>query len=238
MKKSVFFVAVAVAAASNQVIAGGGWTGGSTEFTQIANQVQLGLSYAKQVAEYIRQGEQLQIELTNMTRNPASLLGPEIGNLINDVGRLMSAGNSIGSNLAQIDKNFSTNFKSSEAKTLAANFTQWHHTSTDTLEGALKAAGLHRENYVSESSAVQALYNQSQGTVGNLDALQTLSKINIEQVQQMRKLGDLISTQNLATSTYMASEEAKSQARIDKSQTIMGDGKLKNLPPGKHLGGI
>ena len=192
--------------------AGGGATGGSTEVTQVANMLQLVMAYAKQVAQHITQLAQLQADITNLIKNPMSLLGPEIGNMINDVGKIMSVGKSIGSNIAQIDKNFGTMFKDTQALSLAENFTRWHQTSTDTLEGALKSAGLHMEKYSSDTAKIQALYSSSQQTGGNLEALQTLSKINIEQIQQTQRLGNLIATQNLAASTYMAEHASRAQA--------------------------
>lgn len=186
--------------------------GGGTEVTQLANQTQLILQYEQQVQAYLRQGLQLQNELKNLTQNPASLMGTEVGGLINNIGKIMSGGLAIGGTLAQIDKNFASTFKSPTAETLSKNFFKWHQTSTDTLESALKAAGLHRDQYASETEALTALYNQSQSTNGNLDALQTLSKININQIQQLQKLGDLMATQNLASSTYMATQTAKANA--------------------------
>lgn len=189
--------------------------GGGTEVTQIANNVQLVLQYEQQVQAYLRQGLQLQNELKNLIQNPASLMGADVGNLINGVGKIMSGGLAIGGNLAQIDKNFATTFKNPTAETLSKNFFKWHQTSTDTLEGALKAAGMHRDQYASETDALAALYNQSQATNGNLDALQTLSQINIKQIQHLQKLEDLMATQNIAASTYMAAQSAKDQAVMD-----------------------
>ena len=58
-----------------------GGTGGATEVTQIANNVQLVAQYEQQLAGYVRQGLQLQAEMTNLIRNPASLLGQDIGNI-------------------------------------------------------------------------------------------------------------------------------------------------------------
>lgn len=194
--------------------------GGGTEITQLMNNTQLVLQYEQQVQAYVRQGLQLQNELKNLIQNPASVMGVEVGGLINNVGKIMSGGLAIGSNLAQIDKNFATTFKSPTADTLSKNFFKWHKTSTDTLEGALKAAGLHREHYASEADALAALYNQSQATSGNLDALQTLSQINIKQIQHLQSLGDLMATQNLASSTYMAAQTAKGQASIENDDAV------------------
>ena len=207
------FIAALAGSLPVAAMAGGGMTGGSTEVTQIANKLQLAMAYAKQVAQHVTELAQLQTQLTNLIKNPLSLLGPEIGNMINDIGKIMSIGKSMGSNIAQINKNFGTMFKDTNALSMADNFKRWHDTSTDTIEGALKAAGLHMEQYASETAKIQALYSDSQKTGGNLEALQTLSKINIEQIQQTQRLGNLLSTQNIAMSTYLASQSARDQAK-------------------------
>ena len=221
MKKSLLALAIA---ASGQIAFAGtvAGFGGGTEITQLMNNTQLVLQYEQQVQAYLRQGFQLQNELKNLIQNPASLVGVEVGGLINNVGKIMSGGLAIGGNLAQIDKNFAATFKSPTADTLSKNFFKWHQTSTDTLEGALKAAGLHREHYASETDALAALYNQSQATSGNLDALQTLSQINIKQIQHLQALGDLMATQNIAASTYMATQtarDAESKRALDQIAT-------------------
>ena len=214
-------LALVVAASGQAAMAGtvAGF-GGGTEITQLMNNTQLVLQYEQQVQAYLRQGLQLQNELKNLIQNPASLMGVEVGGLINNVGKIMSGGLAIGGNLAQIDKNFATTFKSPTAETLSKNFFKWHKTSTDTLEGALKAAGLHREHYASETDALAALYNQSQATSGNLDALQTLSQINIKQIQHLQALGDLMATQNLASSTYMATQTAKAEGTRQQQEVM------------------
>lgn len=217
-RKFLLTIVAGVAGAVSPTVsfAGGGATGGATEMTQLVNKVQLVMSYGKQVQQYVTQLLQYQADITNLIKNPMSLLGPEIGNMINGIGKIMSMGRAIGSNIAQIDKNFGTMFKDTNALSLAKNFTRWHDTSIDTIEGALKAAGLHMETYANESAKIQALYSDSQKTGGNLEALQTLSKINVEQIQQMQRLGNLLSTQNIAMSTYMAEQTSKQNEIITK----------------------
>lgn len=186
-------------------------TGGSTEVTQISNNVQLMLSYAQQVDGYVRQGLQYETQLKNLIQNPASMLGRDVGGIINGVGKLYGAGNAIGANVAAIDRNFANTFKSPTAKTLADSFTHWHSTNTDTLEAAMKSAGLNMDSQKSESDNLQALFNKSQAAQGNLQALQVMNEINSMNVQQLQKLGSLIASQNLAASTYMASQTAKDE---------------------------
>ena len=184
-------------------------TGGSTEITQIMNNLQLVQSYEQQVAGYVRQGLQLENELKHLIANPTSMLGQDIGNLINQVGRIMSAGQSIGYNVEQIDRNFAKTFKSPTATSFADRFKSWHQTNTDTLESVLKSIGTRRAQYQSNQEALTDLYNRSQATQGSLQAAQTLAQINIRQVQELQSLQDLLSTQAQAEAVYMQTQTSR-----------------------------
>ena len=240
MKRRVFCAALcaAVVVPVAPVAHAGGAVAGATELTQMENKLQLVMAYAKQVDQYANQLLQYKTMLDNLIKNPLSLLGPEIGQMISQVGQIMSAGKAIGSNLSQIAKNYGETFKRAEALSIAENFKNWHETSLDTLEGSLKAAGLHLQKYESETAKLQALYSESQNTGGNLQALQTLSKITVEQIQQTQKLGSLIASQNIAASTFMAEQTAREKSREKRNKTIMGNGDLRiDQSPTKH-GGI
>ncbi|AMR80275.1 hypothetical protein [Cupriavidus nantongensis] len=195
--------------------------GGSTEVTQILNNLQLIQSYEQQVQAYVRQGLQVQHELQNLIANPTSVLGPEVGQMINTIGQIWNGGNTMGYNLAQIDKNFATTFKSPTAGNFAKMFTSWHQTNTDTLQSALRTIGTQRDQYASSQAALTDLYNRSQATNGNLDSLQTLSQINIRQIQELQKLQELMASQAQAATTYMASQTAKDQKGLDDATGLM-----------------
>ncbi len=215
MKKIAAILAVVTATTSVSVSPAyaGGAVAGATEITQIMNNVQLIMSYTQQVQGYVRQGLQLQAELKNLINNPTSLLGPEIGQMINNIGTIWKGANSIGYNLAEIDKNFSTMFKSTKAGDFAKMFTSWHATNTKTLESGLKAIGAIRENHQQSQTSLSELYNRSQNTSGNLDSLQTMAQINIRQIQELQQLQELMATQSQASMTYLASQNAKEQVK-------------------------
>ena len=226
MKKRKFVLCMLASIVSPTQVFAGGAIAGATEITQISNNLQLAMAYAKQVQQYSNQLLQYKTMLDNLIKNPLSLLGPEIGQMISQVGQIMSAGKAIGSNLSQIAKNYGDTFKRAEAHSIAENYLKWSATSLDTLEGSLKAAGLHRQKYENETAKLQALFSESQNTGGNLQALQTLSKITVEQIQQTQRLGDLIATQNIAASTFMAEQTARQNEIITK----YGGHKIKTDP--------
>ncbi|MFA5170252.1 MAG: P-type conjugative transfer protein TrbJ [Sulfuriferula sp.] len=212
MKKILFFVLLV---GTGQAMAGGAMTGGASEWTQVMNNVQLVNQYAQQVQQYSTQLQQYQMQLQNLARNPTTLLGSDISKLLNGVGAIMQAGQSIGGTMAQIDGNFSQKFGNPLTGTFSQNFKTWNSTSTDTLGAALRAAGMHRDEFKTDTAALTALFNKSQQSKGTVAALQTLSELTAMQIQQTQKLGDLLATQNTAASTYMAAQNAKQQQAMD-----------------------
>jgi P-type conjugative transfer protein TrbJ len=208
----------------------GGAIAGATEITQIQNNVQLIMSYTQQVQGYVRQGLQLQAELKNLINNPTSLLGPEIGQMINNIGSIWKGANSIGYSLGEIDKNFATMFKSSKAGDFAKMFTSWHATNTKTLESGLKAIGAIRENHQQSQNSLSELYNRSQNTSGNLDSLQTIAQVNIRQIQELQQLQELMASQSQASMTYLATQNAKEQKNLEDMEGVLQPMTSSNIP--------
>lgn len=218
MKNAVFILILAMLLSGQANAAA--MTGGATEVTQILNRIQLALAYAKQVDQYIRQGLQYKTQLQNLIEAQSPGITDVIG-IVNGISQMMSVGKSIGGSLAEIDRNFAVTFKNPIANELANNFVKWNKTSSDTLQGALKAAGKHRDQYASDAAMLQDLYATSQATMGTRDAIQMVAAINSEQVNQLHKLSDLIATQNIAASTYMATLTSKAQGKEDMNKSIM-----------------
>jgi P-type conjugative transfer protein TrbJ len=195
-------------------------TGDATEITQIANNMQLSAQYAQQTQQYGTQLKQYQTEIQNLQLNPASLMNTDATRIITGVGGVMQSGQAIGGTMSKIDGNFSNTYKSPLAGTYSENFKTWTNATIDTLGGAMRAAGLHRDAYSTDTAALTALFNKTQTSQGNSAALQTLSEITVAQTQQLQKLNDLISSQNLASSSYMASQASQQQAGVDNTEVI------------------
>lgn len=222
MKYPLFKMAIITVACSSSIALAGtvAGFGGSTELTQIMNNIQLVNSYQQQIQQFIRQGQQFEAQLRNMEKNPSSVLAGDASALISNIGRTMSAGQSMGGSLAQIDKNFASKFGNQTAASYSQNFSNWTNASKDTLQGVMRSAGMRRDQYSSDTAALSALYDESQATGGTVAAVQTLSKINMKQVEQMQALGDLMATQNIASSTFMASQASQGQASVDHNKAI------------------
>lgn len=202
----------------------GGVVAGATEFTQIANNIQLVAQYMKQVQQYATQLQQYQAQLQNLVQNPFGALGidPGVSQLIGNIGTVMSATNAIGNTMKSIDSNFASTFQNPLAASFADKFKGWTDTTLGTLNAAMKGAGLQRESFATDTQALQALFKQSQSSTGTVAAVQQLSALTSMQIQQTQKLGDLLSSQTIAASTWMAAQTSKQQADQDRASAVAG----------------
>jgi P-type conjugative transfer protein TrbJ len=222
-------VAAALAAGSPPALAGGGGFAGATEVTQLVNMGQLVMQYAMQAQQYVTQLQQTQTMLTNLMRNPLGVITPDLAKLANDTARLIQTGRDIGSSITQVDQNFSQMFDSTQAANFADKFRMWTEGSTDGLKHAMRAAGMQREQFADDATAVQALVENLSSAEGNLAALQALGGINAKQIEEGMKLRDLIATQQQATSQYLVAQ-AKKEQEIDDMNRRLWQFENKPLP--------
>lgn len=214
--KTRFLAWIASALLSVTAWAGGGaMTGGATELTQLLNMAQLVASYAQQVTSYENQLMQYATMIKNLENNPMGVLLPDVQRAANNMARLMGMGTDIASTMSRVDQNFATTFKSPTAQTFSTKFSLWTNSSQDALRSAMLNAGLQREQFADDTTALQSMTDTLASSQGNLSALQALGSLNARQVQESMKLRDLISQQQVAQNTALSAQAAKDQMRTD-----------------------
>lgn len=191
--------------------------GGGTEYTQILNNVQLANSYAQMLTNYSTQLQQYQAQLRNLERGSAGQIGAEIPGIMRGIGTIMASTNSIGGTMATIDGNFARTFNSPLAQNFSNRFRALTTTSTATLGASASAAGLQRDTMEAETAALRRAFDEVRETDGTVAAVQKLGAINAQQVQQTQAMRELIATQNIASSTWMAEQSAKAQMKEDQA---------------------
>lgn len=196
--------------------------GGGTEYTQILNNVQLANSYSQMLTNYTTQLQQYQAQLKNLERGSAGQIGAEVPGIMRGIGTIMAGTNSIGGTMAAIDSNFANTFKSPLAQSYADRFKSLTTTSTATLGASASASGLQRDTMEAETRALERAFAEVQETDGTVAAVQKLGAINAQQVQQTQAMRELIATQNIASSTWMASQDAKQEALRESQVGSMG----------------
>ena len=167
--------------------------GFATEWTQLANNLQL-------VNSYIRQGEQLRQEILmvlDMAKHTAQVPFQTFGPIMSDIATLHSIvqnGRALAYSMANLDSEFRTRFRGwgYNANAWYTQYRDWSQTSLDSTLGALKAAGLQGQQLTSEQAVLNRLRDMAQSTDGRLKALQIANQISKQQVQQLMKLRQLV----------------------------------------------
>jgi type IV secretion system protein TrbJ len=199
----------------------------ATEITQLANKLQLLLSY-------IRQGEQLANELQmlqDMIRNSKTLPSQRFTAIMSDIAQLHSivqTGQALAYSMANIDGQFRSTFPgyaSFSPNQWYRNYQTWSNRSLDTTLGTLKAAGLQAGQMTSEGAVLDQLRGMAESSDGRLLAIEVSNQIAHEQVDQLMKLRQLMLADLQSKQAYQAmmiQQDATRQAAAEQFFTFTG----------------
>lgn len=182
----------------------------ATEWTQLANNLQL-------INTYIRQGEELRqkiLMVADMARNTANLPAQIFGPIMADIGRLAGVvqnGRALAYSMANLDAEFRNRFRGYgySARTWFRDYRDWSQTSLDTTLGTLRAAGLQGDQLASEQAVLDGLRRMAESSDGRMKALQVSNQIMEQQVQQLMKLRQLILADLQSKQAYQAAQIQK-----------------------------
>ncbi len=200
--------------------------GFATEWTQLANNLQL-------VNSYIRLGDQLQQEIRmvlDMTKNSQILPSQVFGPISTDIARLASivqGGRALAYSMANLDAEFRTRFRGwgYSSRTWYSDYRNWSQTSLDTTLGTLRAAGLQGQQLQSEQAVLDRLRVMAQSSDGRMQALQVANQIAEQQVQQIMKLRQLMLVDLQSKQAFQAAQmqrQAASEAASEQFFTFGG----------------
>jgi P-type conjugative transfer protein TrbJ len=184
--------------------------GFATEWTQLANNLQL-------VNSYIRLGDQLQQEIRmvlDMTKNSQILPSQVFGPISTDIAQLASivqGGRALAYSMANLDAEFRTRFRGwgYNSRTWYTDYRNWSQTSLDTTLGTLRAAGLQGQQLQSEQAVLDRLRIMAQSSDGRMQALQVANQIAEQQVQQIMKLRQLMLADLQSKQAFQAAQMQK-----------------------------
>jgi P-type conjugative transfer protein TrbJ len=187
--------------------------GFATEWTQLANNLQL-------INNYIRQGEELRqkiLMVADMARNTANLPAQVFGPIMADISRLSGVvqnGRALAYSMANLDAEFRNRFRGYgyTARTWFRDYKEWSQTSLDTTYGTLRAAGLQGEQLASEQAVLDGLRRMAESSDGRMKALQVSNQIMEQQVQQLMKLRQLILADLQSKQAFQAAQIQKQAA--------------------------
>lgn len=199
--------------------------GFATEWTQLANNLQL-------ISTYIRQGQELQqkiLMVADMAKHTAQLPFQIFGPIMNDIAGLhaiVQNGRALAYSMGNLDAEFRNRFRGFgyNANAWYTQYRDWSQTSLDTTLGALRAAGLQGQQLSSEQAVLSQLRTMAQGSDGRLKAIEVANQIAEQQVQQLMKLRQLILADLQSKQAYQAAQIQKQASSEAASERLFSSG--------------
>ncbi|MGT2457745.1 P-type conjugative transfer protein TrbJ [Cupriavidus basilensis] len=186
-----------------------GAVAGSTEPTQILNNLELIMSTTQQA-------QMIANQLRNLQALGSSAWGDAQGDLMK-LTQVVQTGVGISYAMENIDTAFQQKYPGYQQWKGTTDFGQlqrdWSASSMNSIRSALSAAGLQSQQFANERAALQSIQAMSSGSVGALQAIQAGSQIASQQVDQLQKLRQLSMAQINMQSNFMAQQEQEKQTK-------------------------
>jgi len=208
---------------------------GATEITQILNNIELVMSYAKQAQEVLNTANMIQNQLQayqNMIQNTQNLGSLNLSNAANtllQLRNLVNSANGISYMMSNINSQYAAVHKgysqySVNGLTPAGLDQQWQKWETLHKEATVKsleALKLHEADFATEASTLSTIRSQMQTPTGATQAIQIGNELAMENVSQMQKLRELVMSQTQMMGRYAAIAEEKEEYKAgqDKAKT-------------------
>jgi P-type conjugative transfer protein TrbJ len=182
----------------------------STETTQLMN-------YGQLLAQYIRQGEQLRLEILQLgeiVRNGRPVPNQIFGSIMADLNQLaviVQGGRALAYSMANIDSEFRTRFRGYgyTAGTYYRDYRDWSQTTLDTTLSTLRAAGLQGQQLQNEQSVLAALRTMAMSANGRMQAIEVGNQISEQTVEQLMKLRQLMLVDLQSKQAFQAAQIQK-----------------------------
>lgn len=236
MRKHILIVALCLSLSAGSAQASFIW--GATEWTQIANNMQLMLSYIEQVQQTIQQINMYQAMLKNLEKlNGTELLNSTARDLWRTKNMTQSLDNLEfaiigGQRVAFIQSSVEAQFKQlypgyansqAEKKTdYQAAYANWSDNTHEAVKQSLQLSGVQAENFRNETDLANELNKASQSAEGQLQAIQAGNQIAVAMLVQLQQLR-LIETQQLkAQQTFLAGQMSEKDRSQEGEDAVFG----------------
>ncbi|EOD4814566.1 P-type conjugative transfer protein TrbJ [Serratia marcescens] len=177
--------------------------------------------YAEAVNTQLNTAQQLQTQIQqydNMIKQGMSLPSRMFNTITGDLQRVTSvydSAKSLGRNISNLDEQFRQQFKGYDSylssigqgqNNLPQRYRDWAQSGFDNARTAIQAAGVNTSTFSDENAMLEQLVSRSQMAVGRQQAIQAGNEIAAQNVQQLQRLRDLVSTQITLQGNYMAKQ--------------------------------
>ena len=190
----------------------------ATEYTQLLNYAEL----VGQLEQQVTMVENQLTQIADMTTQGVTITNQLFGTVasdITDLRQIVNTGEALSYTMSNLDSTFRVRFPGYSSSTnYGQSYQTWSQTSLDSTLGALKAAGLQDSQFDSDEALLATLQNQSQSSVGRMQALEVGNQIAENQAEQLMKLRQLMMADMQSKASYQGSlvqAEATKQANSD-----------------------
>lgn len=213
IKRGLLAVCLA-SAMSNPTHAGGGVTGGSTEVTQILNNIELVSIYSTEIEQL---SQQLQMYM-NMAQNTKSLpiqawssVENNLVSLVNAITSVNGVVNATENSLAMMEQKFGNGNMLDGYENRLRGWTQGVN---NQIGVALRNMGLNANQFQTRQQALSQIQAASQSATGRMQVLQAGNQISGLMVNEMQSLhGTIISGEQARLNAIAVSENRDYQER-------------------------
>jgi P-type conjugative transfer protein TrbJ len=127
-----------------------------------------------------------------------------------ELGEMIKQGDAVAYRMADIDGAFRERWPGYvPPEDFNASYDLWTRSTLDTIRGVLRSTQLQADDFLNEETRLASLEALSDTSVGRMQAIQAGNMIAVEEVQQLRKLRQLMMAQSNAQTVYMANQTNK-----------------------------
>lgn len=179
-------------------------TGGSTEVTQLMNNVEL-------VQATYQQAKQLELQIQGALTDPNTPWGQAMS-MLTDLRDVVNTGQAIGYDVTHIEQKFQSLYPvytKTNGAGLLTNLVNWGNTTKNSIQAALNAGGMTVSQIQTEGSMIDLLRQKGQTALGQQQSLQVGNAIAVNTVEQLQRLTQLTAAQMQAHNAYLLGQQAK-----------------------------
>lgn len=210
-------------------------TGGSTEVTQIANNLQLVEQGSEMVSQTQKLASQLQkqVAMVNDMKTQAKTLSNQewshTSSALQQLAQISRQGEAIAYSSANMDALYHQKYKgyaaysqsnSGSSVTYSDRYSEWSNTNRDSTINAMKSANLQQSQFADETVTMQTIENMGRTAQGRMQAIQVGNQIAAQQVGQMQKLRSLVMSQMQMQAAHQAFEANQKDSANAKSRNF------------------
>lgn len=172
------------------------------------------------VTSLTNQARQIQQQIAmikNQVKNSTTISNYQwqnIQNVMQQMAATSQQAQSISYSVSDLNQRFQKTYPNySDGHPNTAHYTettqQWHRTTLATLQQSLQAMHVDAQHFQQENQLMSQLKNQGQTATGRLQALQVLSEMSAENINQLQAMKRVMMTQANAQTAYMAYRVSK-----------------------------